>query len=216
MSLPSIVWSVLLVLYLTFFGWYTSFAGPLSSDEIEHYVSRMREGGRSEARIAEIRSFLEGDTGDDFVMVNVIEMRDVPSQVEGVEPGETSQQVLDKYMEYMLPALLRRACHPVLFGQAAATSLDVWGIEGAERWTTAGMMRYRSRRDMLEIASNPQFGGRHEFKLAAMHKTLAFPIDPWVQLGDPRLMLGLTSLVVGLLVHGFEGHRRATRRRRGA
>jgi hypothetical protein len=50
----------------------------------------------------------------------------------------------------------------------------------------------------MEIASNPAFQGPHEFKIAAMNKTVAFPIDPWFQLGDPRLVLGLLALVLGL------------------
>ena len=214
MSLPSVVWTLLLVLYLSFFAWYTSFGGPLSDDEIAHYVGIMEERGGRPEEIAELRAFLETDTGDDFAMLNVIEMRETPQQIPGVTAGESSAEVLDRYMEYMYPALFSRACHPVFFGQAAAAALDVWGIENAERWTTGALMRYRSRRDMLEVATNPAFSGPHEFKVAAMNKTLAFPVDPWFHLGDPRLVLGLLALVVGLLVHGFEGHRRATRRRR--
>jgi hypothetical protein len=145
-----------------------------------------------------MRDFLAADTGDDFVMVNVIEMREPPTRVEGVGENESASEVLARYMEYMWPALLRRACHPVLMGAAAAPALDVWGIEGAERWDQAGLMRYRSRRDLMEIASNPAFQGPHEFKIAAMNKTVAFPIDPWFQLGDPRLVLGLLALVLGL------------------
>ena len=213
MSLPSIVWSVLFLLYITFFSWYTSFGGPLTPDEIETYVTRMEERGRSSEEIAELRAFLESDTGDDFAMLNVIEMREPPTPIEGVEPGASAQDVLDKYMEYMYPALFSRACHPVFFGQAAAPALDIWGIEGAERWTTGALMRYRSRRDMMEIAATPAFEGPHEYKVAAMLKTVAFPVDPWMQLGDPRLVLGLGLAVVGLLVHGLEGHRRAQRRK---
>ncbi len=216
MSLPTVVWSVLLVLYLAFFAWYTSFGGPLSDDEIAHYVGILQERGRSADEIAGLRDFLASDTGDDFAMVNVIEMREPPLQIEGVSPGESAQQVLDRYMTYMYPALFSRACHPVVFGQAAAVALDAFGIEGARQWSTGAVMRYRSRRDMMEIATNPAFGDSHEFKIASMKKTVAFPIDPWMHLGDPRLVLGLLLLVVGLLVHGFEGHRRATRRAQGA
>jgi hypothetical protein len=50
---------------------------------------------------------------------------------------------------------------------------------------------------MLEITSNPDFGGSHEFKVAAMRKTIAFPIDPWMQLGDPRLVLALLLGLIG-------------------
>jgi hypothetical protein len=71
-------------------------------------------------------------------------------------------------------------------------------------------MRYRSRRDMMEIAVNPAFRGSHAFKVAAMQKTIAFPVDPWFQLGDPRLVLGLLFLVVGLAVSWLGARRRAT------
>ena len=210
MNLASVTWTILFVLYAAFFSWYTSCSGPLTPEEIDHYVGLVAARDEADTEgIARLREFLEADTGDDFVMVNVIEIRDTPAEVEGAEPGLTSDEMLAKYMEYMYPALLKRACHPVLFGQAAAPALDLWGIEGADHWTTAGLMRYRSRRDMLDISTNPAFQGRHDFKLAAMHKTIAFPADPWYQFGDPRLVLGLVFAVIGLLVHGYVGHRRA-------
>ena len=49
----------------------------------------------------------------------------------------------------------------------------------------------------MDILSNPAFAGRHEFKVAAIEKTIAFPLDPWFQLGDPRLVLALLFLVIG-------------------
>lgn len=192
------IWSVLSLLYLAFFSWYTSFGGPLTPEEIEHYMSRVeqRQPPFSPERIAMLRKFMEEDTGDDFVMVNIIDMHETPLQIEGVDPSMTSDQVLAKYMEYMFPALLARACHPVLYGQAASVALDQFGVEGMGRWTTGAGMRYRSRRDMLEISVNPTFSASHEFKVAAMNKTIAFPIDPWFQAGDPRFIL---ALLFGLL-----------------
>jgi len=192
------IWAVLVGLYLAFFGWYTSFGGPLSEQEVAHYLALMesREPPPPPERLALLRKFMEEDTGDDFVMVNVIDMYGEPLQIEGVEPGETSDQVLAKYMAYMTPALFARACHPVLYGRAANHAMDLMNADGMESWTTGAGMRYRSRRDMLEIGTNPDFAGSHEFKVAAMAKTIAFPIDPWFHLGDPRLLL---ALLLGLL-----------------
>ena len=62
------------------------------------------------------------------------------------------------------------------------------------------MMRYRSRRDMLEISSNPQFEGSHEFKIAAMEKTVAFPVSGGFGYADPRWLLAGLFLVLGLLI----------------
>jgi hypothetical protein len=186
-----LIWTVLGFLWGAFFVWYTPLAGPLTDEEIAYYMDRVTGSTRSPDEVAALRRFLESDTGDDFVMVNLIELRERPQQVPGVTPGETASEVLAKYMAYMWPALLTRACHPVIVADAAAPALDLWGIEGAATWTQAAFMRYRSRR---------------EFKIAAMAKTVAFPADPWLSAGDPRLLLALVFAIVGLLL---------TRRRRG-
>ena len=204
-------WLALAIVYVLFFSWYTSFGGPLSADEIADYVDRMqtREPAPDPEAIALIRRFLEQDTGDDFVMINLIDLYEVPQQIEGVEPGSTSPEVLDQYMEYMYPALFARASHPVLFGQAANTAMDLMNAPGMHAWTTGAAMRYRSRRDMMDIVTNPAFSGSHEFKVAAMRKTIAFPADPWFHFGDPRLLLALLLLVVGFALSWlFSGARR--------
>ncbi len=202
MNRSVLVWGLPAALYALFFFWYTSFGGPLTNDEIEAYMSILQERASS-TELAGLRRFLEEDTGDDFVMVNAIEMRTSPQPLPGVLPGESSSDVLGRYMAYMWPALLTRACHPVLFGEAAADALDVWGIDNARAWSQAGLMRYRSRRDMMDIATNPAFQGPHEFKIAAMAKTIAFPVDPWMQAGDPRLILALVLLILALVSDRF-------------
>ena len=93
------IWLILLGIYGVFFSWYTSFGGPLTDEEIARYTEffENREPPLSPDRMALIRKFMEEDTGDDFVMVNVIDMYETPLQIEGVEPGETSQEVAEKY-----------------------------------------------------------------------------------------------------------------------
>ena len=193
------IWLVLAVVYAAFFGWYTSFGGPLTAQEVDQYMTLFaeREDPPPPETLALLRRFLEEDTGDDFVMINVIDMYDEPLPMEGVEPGETSDEVLDKYMAYMMPALISRASHPVLYGTAANSAMDLMNADGMEKWTTGAGMRYRSRRDMMEITVNPAFRGSHDFKIAAMAKTIAFPVDPWFQLGDPRLVLALLFGLIG-------------------
>ena len=195
---PRTFWLVLLAVWLAFFSWYTSFAGPLTDEEVEAILAHPEARDASPRDLARMRRFLESDTGDDIVMINLIDMNDPPPRMEGVPEDASAQDLMDRYMAHMYPELFARASHPVLMGQATAPALDIWGIEGADEWTLAGLMRYRSRRDMLEIAGNPDFQGPHEFKIAAMNKTIAFPADPWFQLGDPRLVLALLLTILGL------------------
>jgi len=145
--------------------------------------------------LAALTRFLYDDDGDDFVMVNLIDMR----KHDSTEGGETPSQLLDRYMEYMWPSLILRACHPVFFSQGRYEALDIWGIDGAHNWSQFALMRYRSRRDMLEITINQQFKGSHDFKIAAMKKTVAFPVSGGFSYADPRWLLASVFLVLGLL-----------------
>jgi hypothetical protein len=193
-------WGFLLVLYGVFFSWYTSFAGPLADDEIDGYLTALRAAGASDNRLEMWRAFMESDTGGDFAMLNAIELREVPLPAAGVEPGENSADVLGRYTQPFLGSALWNAAHPVMFGAAAAPAIDLWGIPGAEQWTSGALVRYRSRRDLMEQAVYASGLDIHRFKVAAMEKTLAYPLDPWWHLGDPRLVLGLLVLIFGLVL----------------
>ena len=74
------------------------------------------------------------------------------------------------------------------------------GVEGVDQWTQAGVVRYRSRRDLLAIGLDPAFAGEHVFKVAALEKTIAYPVEPQLYLGDLRLLLLLVMLVVLLAI----------------
>ena len=198
MSITKWTWLVIAATYLGFFSWYTSFKGPLSPQEIEYYIEKVNA---TSEELASFRKFMEEDDGRDFVMINIMEIYDTPLQIEGVEPGETTDQVLGKYMEYMFPAMLSKASHPVFRGNAASLlAMDIMNADGMETWTGAAGVRYRSRRDMIEISTNPEFAGRHEFKVAALAKTIAFPVAPFNYLGDPRLLLALLLGLIGCAV----------------
>ena len=192
-------WLIIALIYLAFFSWYTSFEGPLTPAEIEHYLElfEAQDPNTTAEDVARIRAFMEEDTGDDFVMINVIHLYDTPQQIDGVAPGDTTDDVLAKYMEYMLPAMLSRASHPVFRGSAVSPAMDILNADGMDIWSAGAGVRYRSRRDLLDIATNPDFAGRHLFKVAAMVKTIAFPVDPFIYLGDPRLVLALLLVLIG-------------------
>lgn len=127
-------------------------------------------------------------------MVNLIDMQDDPIELPATGPGASADDLMGHYMEYMYPALFRRASHPVFVGQAINTSMDIVGIEGAEEWETGALMRYRSRRDLFHIGSHPSFDERHDYKIASLEKTIAFPVQPQLFFGDPRLILFLVLI----------------------
>lgn len=202
-------WLAAALLYALFRLWYDGFPSPLTPAEVEGYVANMTERGYPPDRIALLRKFLSEDTGRDFVMVNLIEFTAAPDPVGDMKPGESGREVLERYMAYMTPALLARASHPILGGNTAANAIETWGLAGAERWSMAGVVRYRSRRDMIEIASDPRFRDAHIYKIAAMEKTIAVPVDPYFVAGGPRVVALLALITAAALAHAALARRSA-------
>lgn len=202
------VWVLPFLLYGMFWLWYTPLSGPMKPAEIENIVGSLEARGADPATIERLRSFFEEDDGRSFIMVNIIDLADDPPDLPATGPDASSAELMGHYMEYMWPALFRRACHPVFAGGSVGAAMDVAGIDGAEQWGSAAMMRYRSRRDMWAISSHPSFRDRHDYKLAALEKTIAFPVRPQLFLGDPRLILFLVLISVLSLVDNFVLRRR--------
>lgn len=196
MNKRKLLWSIPVLLYLAFCFWYTNLGGPLSAQEIDGFIAQMQARGFDAGRIDRLRQFMEEDTGRQFLMVNVLDMAESPRPVAGASAGESAGQLMNRYMEHMYPELFKRASHPIFLGTAIFGAMDVVGIEGADSWTSAALFRYRSRRDILEIASNPVFEGKHEFKMAALDKTIAYPVENQLYLSDPRLLLSLILFAV--------------------
>ncbi len=200
MSPRSKLWLFSTLLYAGFIFWYTDFGGPLSDAEIDEIVNTMASNGSKPEMIAFIEKFGREDSGRQFLMLNAIDYNENPPDVAGAEPGESAEQLMGRYMGCMFPALLARASHPVFMGPAVYPSMDLVGIEGAEDWDMGALFRYRSRRSFLEIVTNPDFLGKHQFKTAALEKTIAYPIEPRLYLGDLRLLLGLVLLALTAVI----------------
>ena len=194
------IWASLIVIYLGFFFWYTDLGGKLDSEEIDFFLEKLQENNSDldSDMYESIKNFMENDSGRQFLMVNNVDIDEDPEDVEGAEPGESAESLLGRYMEHMYSQLLKRACHPVFAGKAVWTAMDIIGIEGAENWDQAALMRYKSRRAFMEIATHPDMFGKHQFKIAALEKTIAYPVETQLYLSDPRFILGLIFLVLGL------------------
>jgi len=209
MSGQSKLWLFSAALYGAFVFWYADFGGPLTEAEINSWKKTMLANGSTPERVSYYEAFLREDTGRQFLMVNAIDMNESPANVKGAEAGESAEQLMSRYMEHMIFELLSRASHPVIIGDAAFSVIDLLGIEGAESWDQGAIFRYRSRRTFMHIIANPVTLERHHFKLAALDKTIAYPIETSLYLGDLRLLLGLLLLALTAIADCFWISRRS-------
>ena len=201
-------WFTAALLYVFFVVWYTNFDGPMQEDEIAEVLKQARASGRSVQSLKTLEDFMRTDTGNDFIMVNLLDMNESPPNLPATGPDADPMQLINHYMEHMYPAQFKRASHPIFFGRAVADAMDISGVEGANHWDQGALFRYRSRRDIIAIATNPAFNERHDYKMAALTKTIAFPVEPVLNPGDARIVFGLLLFSIFSLLDMFLFRRR--------
>ena len=201
MSTSLIILIVALLFYAIFLLWYVGFQKPLSKIEIDYYIKEYSKFDNSEAELIDLRNFLEKDTGKSFVMVNSILLKKKPDLVEGVKRGDTSLQTLISYYKPFMKMMFRRGGISIFRGRVASNSFDLINIENAEEWQISAINRFRSRRDFAEILIHPLFHEKHELKFAALDKSIAYPVDPWFQMGGFPLTVVLAVALIAAVVH---------------
>ena len=193
------IWLPILFIYLAFTLWYTNLSGPLSDQEIAAYKEIYAESNKDPDQWERAFKFMSEDDGKDFYMVNFLDSNESPRTMEATGEGATSFDLQMHYMEYMWPQQFKRASHPVFFAYVLNPALDIVAAQGMEDWDMVAIFRYRSRRDLFEIGLNPIFDERHEYKVEALDKTIAIPVEtPFIT--DLRLALFIFLLLFGLII----------------
>jgi hypothetical protein len=188
----SIIWPIAAITYAVFWCWYVGFRQKITPREVEKTLQLLdvHDFGTGEQRDS-LRHFLANDDGRDFVMVNLLHMK---------APLGESRQKLEAYQKIFLGALLRKAGHPVMMARAAVGNLENVACDHADNWTAAGMVRYRSRRDFMEMLPATVGSPHHGLKLEALEKTFAFPASRWFMSGGPRLVVALSIALIAAII----------------
>jgi hypothetical protein len=198
---PAWLGGAALLLYAAFLLWYVGLRGPLTSDEIDAHLARVAASPIRPApeRLAALRRFLEADDGREFFMLNLVRLQPGAVVAPGASAPAKARDVLDVYTRHFTPALFRRAGHPAFFGRAAGSYLEQWNVAPDPGWSFGAAIRYRSRRDMIELVNDPRFADAHAFKSAAIDSTLAFPTTPGFVMLGPKIWVALALALLASL-----------------
>jgi len=187
------IWGIALILYTLFWFWYVGLRRKITPEEVEATMALFAKNNTwNDTQRENMRNFLANDDGRDFVMVNLVLLN---------RPQRESRKQLDSYQKVFLGQLLRKAGHPVLVAMAASGNIENVACDQDEGWGAAGMIRYRSRRDLMEILPATIGSAHHGLKLAALERTFAFPASPWFLFGGPKLLAPALIALVAALAH---------------
>ena len=199
---PMIVAAIFVLIYTVFLFWYGGRGKPLSQAELEAMLDEIKTRAGKQAQLqeapifAQFRALTSSDDGREYYMVNLLKFREKALYPAGSHYGDDSAAANDRYNRAIIPLLLKHGGHPVFAGQVLGRFIH----SGAnDDWDQVAMVRYRSRRDMLEMAVEIAGKGVDLHKWAALEKTHVFPVRPLVNLIFVRATVAVILFVIATL-----------------
>jgi len=186
-----LAWIALLtVLFISFSVWYGGNGKPLTAEEGAALLQQLREthgvtDGESSDFMKNMEAMIPKDDGKEFYAVNL----------ETHKQGEAARASDAAYGKIVFPQLLKRGGHPVFLSEPAGLMLGEFG-NGIDR---VAVVRYRSLRDMIDMASDPSMKEGEAYKFGALEHTEVFITRPTITFMHVRFVLALILALLGLL-----------------
>jgi hypothetical protein len=202
-TVPIILSIAFFLLYVAFLVWYGGRGKPLSDAEVNALLAEMQQRAGKQGQVEaspilqQFRELAKSDDGQEYYMVNLLKFRKRASYLAGSQYGDDPMAANDRYNRAIIPLLLRHGGHPVFAGQVQGQFIHP---DGADDWDQVGMVRYRSRRDMLKMAIEIAGMGIDVHKWAALEKTQVFPVKPFVNLTFIRVTVAVLLISIAALV----------------
>ena len=187
------LWGSALLMFLLFLAWHENWRGPLKEAEIKMFMAQMEANENlDKTRFDTLVNFMRSDTGAEFFMVNMLVY--TKGKLAHPETGEpvSAPALFYRYFRSFIGRLLRNGGYPAFSAGAAGDYIEAWNTAANPGWSGSGIIRYRSRRDLMRAVTDPAFSGGHIYKKAALAITYALPVEASSGLlVSPRIWVGM-------------------------
>jgi len=180
--------AILGLLFLVFSTWYGGNGKPLTPEEGTELLRQLRasyaDTSDNQSGFADnIEDMIAEDDGKEFYAVNL----------EQLKSGEQAEAADRAYGRVVFPLLLKRGGHPVFVSYREGLMLGEYGNE-VDR---VAVVRYRSLRDLINMAKDPAMIAGSHHKFDALDHTEVFITRPAITFMHIRLTIALILLLVG-------------------
>ena len=149
----------------------------LTDAEVAAFIAtQAATGGTTWSDEVAFEEFLRNDDGRPFVMINLMEYREAAEYPEEYAPAAdmTGAEADALYGRAVFPQLLLRGSYPVARATRYNTIINSVG-ETAGEFESFAMVRYRSRRDLIDMLDSDAFGEAYSLNWASLEITLVSP-----------------------------------------
>ena len=197
------IWGTALIFYLVFLGWHENWQGPLTESEIATFNARAQSiRGLSAEQLARLEMFMRDDDGGEFFMVNLVRFTDGPASHPETGAKVDARELVQSYFRPFAFEILAHGGYPAFSARTLSGYVEAWGVAANPGWDIANLMRYRSRRDLLMLATEEGFNDIHIYKRAAIASTFAISAQSiGGALLSPRIWIALFIFLMAALIH---------------
>jgi hypothetical protein len=188
--------SIGVVFFFSLLYWYQWSAHTLSGDEIDTYLSKIEAqtqtpGGRHD--MVALRGFLESDDGHPIYTINLYKFHK-----QAAYPAEsgftgTGEQAYDRFSKVMISLMAERGSHPIYGSSWVDTSSD---------WDRIVVVRYRSRRDLVDLFATDTFAEASLHKWASIREHQRMLVQA-THIPDGKFIFLALALIVTAIVYFF-------------
>ena len=198
------IWSIFIVgaiLIILLQLWYKGLQKPLSKKEIETHLAYFQQHPQKHTDIEVFKQFMLKDDGKEICMANFVSLHqgNITHPITGQEVD--AYNAVQDYMKKLLGIVAKKACHPIYVAYKVGGHVDSWGSDDDIDFRGLQMMRYRSRRDFIELMLHPNLEQGLAIKFAAIAKTISYPVQ--IQFSTflrPNVWLSLIILLICCLL----------------
>lgn len=145
--------------------WYQWGSQALQAAEVAEYMAKIEAqtqnpGARHD--MAALRTFLNEDDGEPVYTVNLYKFHAVAQYSADSALNGTGPEAYERFSKVMISLMLKRGSHPVYGSQ--------WVDQANSNWDKIVIVRYRSRRDLVDLYASDDFAQASRHKWASLRE----------------------------------------------
>ncbi|MGL6106562.1 hypothetical protein [Romboutsia sp.] len=207
---------VLVIVYVSFANYHNGSGKKLTNQEVDNYISEMQRNitkdstgvELSSAEIEQVRYFGYNDDGKSFYMINLMRANEKPMYPAGHDyPGNVAD-AKKRYVDGATALLLKKLDYPVVNLSYASREAMSQGSGELEKFDQFYLIRYKNRKDFMELISNPAYAPIAMHKFAADKDTILIPITTGDIMNLNQIVLFATIALIWLASEVMGGWRK--------
>ncbi|MGJ8559062.1 MAG: hypothetical protein ACSHX3_02380 [Litorimonas sp.] len=180
------------IIFIIAMNWYQGSAPPLTVSEVDSYMARIeaqsqRPGGRHD--LPALRSFLASDDGKPIYTVNLYKFNEIADYSDESKFNGSGLEAYDRFSAVMIGLMAKRGSHPV-FGSR-------WTHSISSQWDRIVIVRYRSRRDLVDLFATDDFADASIHKWASLREHDRMLVQA-THIPDGKFVIMLIAILISM------------------